>query len=45
VDFTAAAEGNFFLQAVDATDRRKQTVKLASVAITDCTERDHGVSF
>jgi hypothetical protein len=43
VDFTAAGEDISFLQVVDATDRRKQTVKLASVAITDCTERDHGV--
>jgi len=36
VDFTAAAEDNFFLRAGDATASRKRTGKLAAVAITDC---------
>jgi hypothetical protein len=34
VDFTAAAEDNFFLRAGDATASTKQTSQLASVTIT-----------
>jgi hypothetical protein len=45
VDFTAAAEDNFFLRAGDATAISKQIAKLASVAITECTKRIAVVSL
>ena len=38
MDFTAAAEDHFLLQAVDATDSWKKTVKLASVWITSLVQ-------
>jgi hypothetical protein len=40
VDFTAAAEDNFFLRAGDATAVSKQMSQVAAVAITGCTDRN-----